>query len=1019
MVVVAAGLSAGLATFFAGFSVLGAAVAAAVAAVLTVIAPFLVGSAIGDRREQGDAGQVLRRPFLTISKADARRAPNKLLLPIYGAAPFRGRYVEMKRLREWCKADAKRAVGLVTGPGGIGKSRLAAELCQVMRKDHWHAGFLNDYATPADVDALVGERAPTLIVVDDASGCVDLLLKTILALARKPQARRWRVLVLARSSSDWWSSLVRTFAQGTGDEFIDQSALLGLDATDRTEMARRDGFWEAIDAFSKTLGYSTDHVRVPVLAPEWLSRPLFLQMVALSALTGPSGSGGDSSSLRITEGALVDAALVREREYWRGAPEECRVDDALAARVVAVATCCQAFNEDEAQSILQAVPDLEDRDQATRRQIARWLRDLYPGERNVWFKRLEPDLLGNANLAAVLEEVPSLASRLLAILDEEHSSYALQVISQCAVAYPAVEKHLADAITANLERCWPEAMTVALNTGEPMVRILTNAVVNRPLPSAIEGIRLRLPTHGLAGLARVIDEFAIDSSRANGEPRSAQAALLIDLGIALSDLGQHRQALGTNTEAVESCRSLAASDPEAFRPRLAVALNNMSTNLWVLGRCSEALDVIDEVVDIYRSAATSGATGPMRDLAGALLNRSGYLSRRGRRDEAAGAIGEAVGILRCLAESDPDLYRLDLAVSLSNLAKCLSDQGRHEDALVAATEAVGIERAQGPDGQYWRPLELAHSLTNLSRCLAELGRRDESLTAIAEAVEIQRQLAPPGPKGFAPELAGALNDMANRLSSLGRNSEALAAIKESLGILRPLSELEPAAFGPDLARSLSTMANRLANLGRFEEALVPSTEAVALYRSLTTAVGNGFDAEFASAMSNLSGILSELGRHGEALATNEEAVEILRSLAAAEPDAFMPQLAAALSNMSTVLFNLGRAREALVTGDESIAFYRPLAAIAPETYSPHLASSLANRAAFLGALRSESEALTAITEAVELFTLLSARWPTAYGDALSRAHWTLIALSRRAGGTKGPNDQSAARRGGRGLHSSH
>ena len=94
--------------------------------------------------------------------------------------------------------------------------------------------------------------------------------------------------------------------------------------------------------------------------------------------------------------------------------------------------------------------------------------------------------------------------------------------------------------------------------------------------------------------------------------------------------------------------------PDAFRPGLAVSLNDQSVDLGDLGR----------------------------------------------REDALAACEEAVTIRRELAAARPDAFRPGLAMSLNNLAVDLADIGRREDALAAIEEAVTIRRelaARWPD----------------------------------------------------------------------------------------------------------------------------------------------------------------------------------------------------------------------------------------------------------------------------------------------------------------------------------
>jgi hypothetical protein len=112
-------------------------------------------------------------------------------------------------------------------------------------------------------------------------------------------------------------------------------------------------------------------------------------------------------------------------------------------RAVATATLTSASDEGEAATALAAIPDLADAGQQTLRDLAWWLRDLYPSrhlqptaartEDQSWFRPLTPNLLGEALVARVLESVPELANRLLASASQAQGELALTVLTQASL----------------------------------------------------------------------------------------------------------------------------------------------------------------------------------------------------------------------------------------------------------------------------------------------------------------------------------------------------------------------------------------------------------------------------------------------------------------------------------------------------------------------------------------------------------------------------------------------------------
>ncbi len=74
------------------------------------------------------------------------REPARLLLPEYGIVPFSGRGGDLDTLQAWCLNGTASALRLVTGAGGSGKTRLAAEACVRITGQGWQAGFADPKA---------------------------------------------------------------------------------------------------------------------------------------------------------------------------------------------------------------------------------------------------------------------------------------------------------------------------------------------------------------------------------------------------------------------------------------------------------------------------------------------------------------------------------------------------------------------------------------------------------------------------------------------------------------------------------------------------------------------------------------------------------------------------------------------------------------------------------------------------------------------------------------------------------
>jgi tetratricopeptide (TPR) repeat protein len=198
------------------------------------------------------------------------------------------------------------------------------------------------------------------------------------------------------------------------------------------------------------------------------------------------------------------------------------------------------------------------------------------------------------------------------------------------------------------------------------------------------------PTVTLAPAAVALGQ-RITSRLPGGTEPAVRAYWLSNLGLRLSELARHGDALNAEQEAVTVYRELAAANPERYRTDLAATLNNLSVTLSELGRPAEALPITEETVTVYRELAAASPDRYRPDLAAALNNLSVRFSELGRPAEALAAIEETVTIHRELAAASPDRYRHDLARSLTNLSEILEAVDRKADANAARDEAAKLQ----------------------------------------------------------------------------------------------------------------------------------------------------------------------------------------------------------------------------------------------------------------------------------------------------------------------------------------
>ena len=225
--------------------------------------------------------------------------------------------------------------------------------------------------------------------------------------------------------------------------------------------------------------------------------------------------------------------------------------------------------------------------------------------------------------------------------------------------HPAAARHarLEEALP-NLEAALAAARAAPWPTARPLMQAL-----HRALPAPDRTLRLRAFQEGL---------YRLWAARA--ETPEDRAPALHMLGYALIALGRREEALAATQEAADLYRHLAAQNPQAFLPHLAMSLNNLGNMLSDLGRREEALAATQEAVQIRRDLAAQNPQAFLPDLANTLDTLGSVLLALDHYEEAVAAHEEAVRLLLPFFRALP--------------AACRRAGRRPDQALVRAVRGV-------------------------------------------------------------------------------------------------------------------------------------------------------------------------------------------------------------------------------------------------------------------------------------------------------------------------------------------
>jgi tetratricopeptide (TPR) repeat protein/nucleoside phosphorylase len=860
-----------------------------------------------------------------------------LLRPYNAFIGLMGRERELESLATFCDRPDAFRWKVLTGAGGVGKTRLALEVAMKREQADWNSGFL-------DAERLkqwVGHNrfadwhplTDTLVVIDYAASKLEdlkhLLERCGLWVQGHPEPARLRLLLLERQAdpdSGWLHDLL-SFGEGALRDQMRESMEPVLEITAPGREAP-DEVMEAIlratfDAWAKLPGDpppplpKLDGQELRELRRRTEGRPLFLQMAALRAC-----AENDTSKLtQWGQEELLEDAVRRERNYIE------RVCDPNSTRVTLV---------ERGVALLTFTGPMA-------REDPRWLKLLESDARACGYPHEQPGEVSD-DIAALLGKSQGGSTLLMPLApDLLAEAFAVTVLRQKpGLAVQAIE--------ATLKCSGPQAWSPLLRVAVDLHAMGNLGVIESWFMSLLQQrpadelltIEALIPERSvaLARIAVILGERQLQAMPAAPGADAERARILSNLGIRYSELGRREKARGAAERAAEIYGRLAKQNPDAFEPNLAGSLSNLGIRYSELGRREEALGAAERAVAIRERLAKQNPDAFEPNLAGSLNNLGSRYSALGRREGALGAAERAAEIYGRLAKQNPDAFEPNLAGSLSNLGHRHGELGQREEALGAAERAAEIyERLAKQNPDAFEP-DLAGSLNNLGASYSELGRREEALGAAERAVAIHERLAKQNPDAFEPDLASSLNNLSAFYSALGRREEALGAAERAVAIRERLAKQNPEAFEPDLAESLNNLVNFYSELGRREEALGAAQRAVAIRERLAKQNPYAFEPDLAGSLNNLGAVYSALGRRDEALGAAERAVEIYGRLAKQNADAFEPHLATSLNNLGAFYGGLGRREEALGAAERAVEIYERLAKRNPDAFEPDLARSL-------------------------------------------------------------------------------
>ncbi|MEM6943263.1 MAG: hypothetical protein AAF565_05860, partial [Pseudomonadota bacterium] len=513
----------------------------------------------------------------------------------HGLNDLIGRAPEMAALIGWAQdGDTGVSVRLMSGPAGVGKTRLAAEAAERLRGLGWTAGFLAREVRKAR--AFHAPGAGLFLILDypeERRDVVDEILET-LSDRSGAEGKPVRILLVSRKPAEEWEDTAALLGTLFSRQEIARPAPLPLAAASQV-------LTEAATRFAGLTGESLPDLGA---AEAWLARAEIHRRPLFAAASGIRAVVTGSPAFDYGAADLMRDLARRERVRVEGISTRAGLGRHGLARLLALGILSRdGLDEDDLRALgagdiaplagtalvdaLRTTPWMTRPDGAGRYAPAR-------------LERLEPDQPAAAFFADVLLPETRLPDWLAVPAEGaggEFGKILARLAFDLATLDPGASRAAEQAALEMLDRTPALAETL------------------RPVATAL----------ATAFSARFAAAIATRLLATATEPAD-RAPLLGSLGNHLSATGRRDDALRATKEAADLYRTLARDDSERHGPGLATAVSNLANRLSEVGRREEALAAAEEAVALRRTLAAARPEAFTPDLAMSVSNLANHLS---------------------------------------------------------------------------------------------------------------------------------------------------------------------------------------------------------------------------------------------------------------------------------------------------------------------------------------------------------------------------------------------------------
>jgi hypothetical protein len=256
-----------------------------------------------------EAKAELRQPVLQRFREDTAAGTDDRKRFVFKnqAIPLVGREDEFAHLEAFLAPHQSAFRWMVlAGSGGVGKSRLALELCQAKAAHHWNAGFARPELETIDWRTWQ-PRMPTLIAIDYAGRLAEKVGSMLAGLAEREPAHALRfpvrVLVIERDAGGAWLDTIQNASDRVDDSLTRHAAVV---------LVKLDDPWPMFEAVAGGTKLGREATLAALAGIDDQQRPLFAYLMA-DAIANDKDVGAWDKAV------LLRNIIDRDRQhYWRG-----------------------------------------------------------------------------------------------------------------------------------------------------------------------------------------------------------------------------------------------------------------------------------------------------------------------------------------------------------------------------------------------------------------------------------------------------------------------------------------------------------------------------------------------------------------------------------------------------------------------------------------------------------------------------------------------------------------------------